>query len=72
MHDLSKMIAVFEEKFAKIKLREIERGTTMFGPHRDDLDIYCQWEGCSNIWITRPAKDNSTFSEIGRNRTDLF
>ncbi|WP_110928035.1 DNA replication/repair protein RecF [Bacillus massiliglaciei] len=34
---LTKMIEVFTEKFDKIKAREIERGVTLAGPHRDDL-----------------------------------
>lgn len=37
--DLSKMIECFAEKFNKVKMREIERGTTLFGPHRDDLQF---------------------------------
>ncbi|MDQ0233191.1 DNA replication and repair protein RecF [Metabacillus malikii] len=39
-HDLTKMIEVYEEKFANIKDKEIERGTTLAGPHRDDLLFY--------------------------------
>ncbi|MDQ0228164.1 DNA replication/repair protein RecF [Metabacillus niabensis] len=39
-HDLTKMIKVFEEKFSKIKEKEIERGATLAGPHRDDLLFY--------------------------------
>ncbi|MBP3040518.1 DNA replication/repair protein RecF [Bacillaceae bacterium Marseille-Q3522] len=35
--DLSKMITAFENKFLKVRQREIDRGTTLFGPHRDDL-----------------------------------
>ncbi|APH07187.1 DNA replication/repair protein RecF [Bacillus weihaiensis] len=35
--DLSKMIRAFEEKFAKIREKEIDRGATLAGPHRDDL-----------------------------------
>lgn len=38
--DLTKMVEVFENKFAKMRKREIERGTTLFGPHRDDLLFY--------------------------------
>ena len=34
------MIKVFEEKFNQIKTREIERGVTLIGPHRDDLIFY--------------------------------
>ncbi|WP_226668580.1 DNA replication/repair protein RecF [Metabacillus litoralis] len=36
-YDLSKMIEVFENKFATVKEKEIERGATLVGPHRDDL-----------------------------------
>jgi DNA replication and repair protein RecF len=39
-HDLTKMIEVYEQKFAKIRVKEIERGATLAGPHRDDLTFY--------------------------------
>lgn len=55
--DLSKMIAVYEEKFAKIKMREIDRGTTMFGPHRDDLQFFVN------------GRDVQTFGSQGQQRT---
>lgn len=35
--ELSKMINVYQEKYERIREREIERGVTLFGPHRDDL-----------------------------------
>lgn len=38
--DLSKIVKVYEKKFAKIKDREIDRGMTLVGPHRDDLVFY--------------------------------
>jgi DNA replication and repair protein RecF len=38
--ELTKMIEVYEQKFAKIKEKEIERGATLAGPHRDDLAFY--------------------------------
>ncbi|OEH91992.1 DNA replication/repair protein RecF [Bacillus solimangrovi] len=38
--DLSKMIEVYEEKFDKIKDKEIERGVTLAGPHRDDMAFF--------------------------------
>jgi DNA replication and repair protein RecF len=38
--EVSKMVMSFEEKFNKVKIKEIERGTTMFGPHRDDLQFF--------------------------------
>ncbi len=35
--DLSKMFNAYEEKFHSIREKEIERGVTLIGPHRDDL-----------------------------------
>src|SRR5690606_7539862 len=35
--DLSKMIKAYNDKFIKVRQKEIERGITLFGPHRDDL-----------------------------------
>ena len=55
--DLSKMIASFEEKFHKVKQKEIERGTTLFGPHRDDLLFYVN------------KRDVQTFGSQGQQRT---
>lgn len=54
---LSKMIEVFEEKFAKIKSREIDRGLTLFGPHRDDLAFFVN------------GRDVQTFGSQGQQRT---
>src|SRR5690606_21379451 len=34
---LSKIVEAYENKFVKIKDREIERGITLIGPHRDDI-----------------------------------
>jgi DNA replication and repair protein RecF len=55
--DLSKMITIYEEKFGKIKKREIERGVTMLGPHRDDLVFYVN------------DRDVQTFGSQGQQRT---
>ncbi len=55
--DLSKMKACFEEKFSKVRMREIERGTTLFGPHRDDLLFFVN------------ERDVSTFGSQGQQRT---
>jgi DNA replication and repair protein RecF len=55
--DLSKMITGFEEKFSKVRTREIERGTTLFGPHRDDLTF------------TVNGRDVQTFGSQGQQRT---
>ena len=55
--DLSKIIEVFEEKFNQIKTREIERGVTLIGPHRDDLIFYVN------------GRDVQTFGSQGQQRT---
>ncbi|KKK36876.1 recombinase RecF [Mesobacillus campisalis] len=55
--DLSKMVEVYHEKFAKIKNREIERGVTMFGAHRDDLAFLVN------------GRDVQTFGSQGQQRT---
>jgi DNA replication and repair protein RecF len=55
--DLSKMIVCFEEKFNKLKTREIERGTTLFGPQRDDL------------LFSVNGRDVQTFGSQGQQRT---
>lgn len=39
-YDLTKMIEAYEQKFAKIREKEIERGATLAGPHRDDMLFY--------------------------------
>lgn len=55
--DLSKMIEAYHEKFDKIKSREIDRGVTLIGPHRDDLLFYVN------------EKDVQTFGSQGQQRT---
>ncbi|MCH1626792.1 DNA replication/repair protein RecF [Ferdinandcohnia quinoae] len=55
--ELSKMVDVYEEKFAKIRDREIERGVTLAGPHRDDLAFFVN------------EKDVQTFGSQGQQRT---
>ncbi|MEH7117422.1 DNA replication/repair protein RecF [Neobacillus vireti] len=55
--DLSKMIESFQEKFAKVRVREMERGTTLFGPHRDDLLFFVN------------GRDVQTFGSQGQQRT---
>ncbi|MEQ6391029.1 DNA replication/repair protein RecF [Bacillaceae bacterium S4-13-58] len=35
--DMSTIVTVFEGKFKKIQKREVEQGSTLIGPHRDDL-----------------------------------
>lgn len=55
--DLSKMIEVYENKFYSIKKREMDRGITLFGPHRDDL-----------IFLVND-RDVQTFGSQGQQRT---
>ena len=55
--DLSKMIKGYEDKFAKVKIREVERGVTLFGPHRDDLVFFVN------------GRDVQTFGSQGQQRT---
>lgn len=38
--ELSKIEEVLKENFGKIKEKEIERGTSLIGPHRDDLAFF--------------------------------
>lgn len=54
---LSKMIEVYEEKYNKIKAKEIERGTTLFGPQRDDCVFFVN------------EKDVQLFGSQGQQRT---
>lgn len=55
--DWSKMVAGFEEKYGKVSAKEIERGTTLFGPHRDDL-----------LFLVN-GRDVQTFGSQGQQRT---
>ena len=55
--DWLKMVRCFEEKFQKVKLREIDRGTTLFGPHRDDIQFSVN------------NRDVQTFGSQGQQRT---
>ncbi|MFJ7831863.1 DNA replication/repair protein RecF [Peribacillus sp. NPDC097284] len=55
--NLTKIIEVYTEKFDKIKAREIERGVTLIGPHRDDLTFYVN------------DRDVQTYGSQGQQRT---
>ncbi|WP_409303566.1 DNA replication/repair protein RecF [Peribacillus sp. SCS-155] len=55
--ELTKMIEVFQEKFVSIRNREIERGVTLIGPHRDDLAFFVN------------GRDVQTFGSQGQQRT---
>ncbi len=54
---LSRIVEAYNDKFTKIKTKEIERGTTLIGPHRDDLSF------------TINEKDVQTFGSQGQQRT---
>ncbi|MFA8439642.1 DNA replication/repair protein RecF [Pueribacillus sp. YX66] len=54
---LSKIVEAYENKFAKIKDREIDRGMTLAGPHRDDVLFFVN------------GKDVQTFGSQGQQRT---
>jgi DNA replication and repair protein RecF len=55
--DWSKMVEVFEEKIFSLKEREIERGVTLIGPHRDEL-----------VFMVN-GKNVHTFGSQGQQRT---
>lgn len=55
--DLSKMITVYQTGFKRIGRREIERGTTLIGPHRDDLKFLVN------------ERDVQTYGSQGQQRT---
>lgn len=55
--DLSKMINKYQDKFINQKQKEIERGMTLFGPHRDDLLFEIN------------GRDVQTFGSQGQQRT---
>ncbi|MGM9928788.1 MAG: DNA replication/repair protein RecF [Bacillus sp. (in: firmicutes)] len=54
---VSKMIEEYTQKFEKVKQREIDRGVTLFGPHRDDLAFIVN------------GRDVQTFGSQGQQRT---
>ena len=55
--DWSKMIGVFEEKFQSVREREIDRGVTLIGPHRDEMFFFVN------------ERDVQTFGSQGQQRT---
>ncbi|MEH6949092.1 DNA replication/repair protein RecF [Bacillus sp. JJ634] len=55
--DLSKIIEVFQETCDRIRTKEIDRGVTLVGPHRDDLIFYVN------------NRDVQTFGSQGQQRT---
>ncbi|MBM7645537.1 DNA replication and repair protein RecF [Scopulibacillus daqui] len=55
--DLSKIKAEYENTFERIREREIERGVSLFGPHRDDLKFFVN------------ERDVQTYGSQGQQRT---
>ncbi|ACK98413.1 DNA replication/repair protein RecF [Bacillus thuringiensis] len=55
--DLSKIKEVYYESFQSVKQREIFRGTTLIGPHRDDLQFFVN------------SKNVQVFGSQGQQRT---
>ncbi|RKL66011.1 DNA replication/repair protein RecF [Salipaludibacillus neizhouensis] len=55
--DLSTMVVVLKEEFKRVEEREIQRGTTLIGPHRDDLAFIVN------------DRDIQTFGSQGQQRT---
>ncbi|MEI5908406.1 DNA replication/repair protein RecF [Bacillus spongiae] len=55
--DWSKMIEIFEQKFTQLREREIDRGVTLVGPHRDDLQFLVN------------DRDVQTYGSQGQQRT---
>ncbi|MCA1061129.1 DNA replication/repair protein RecF [Rossellomorea aquimaris] len=53
----SKMVDIYEQKFKDIREREIDRGVTLVGPHRDDLQFIVN------------GRDVQTFGSQGQQRT---
>ncbi|MGF3105479.1 DNA replication/repair protein RecF [Rossellomorea sp. DUT-2] len=53
----SKMVDIYEQKFNGIREREIDRGVTLIGPHRDDLQFIVN------------GRDVQTFGSQGQQRT---
>ncbi|MGV3488548.1 MAG: DNA replication/repair protein RecF [Tuberibacillus sp.] len=55
--DLSRIKEVLSAEFAQVKDKELERGLTLIGPHRDDLEFYVN------------DKNVQTFGSQGQQRT---
>ncbi|HLU20977.1 DNA replication/repair protein RecF [Lederbergia graminis] len=55
--DWSKMVDVFENKFSQIQQREIDRGVSLIGPHRDEVIFFVN------------GRDVQTFGSQGQQRT---
>jgi len=55
--DLSTMVNIYNEKYNEVKLKEVERGVTLFGPQRDDIVFYVN------------DRDVQTYGSQGQQRT---
>src|SRR5699024_11848386 len=55
--DREKIESIYANKFHEIQEKEIDRGTTLIGPHRDDLVFYVN------------QKDVQTYGSQGQQRT---
>ncbi|MBS4218190.1 DNA replication/repair protein RecF [Bacillus sp. FJAT-49711] len=55
--DWSKMVTVFEDKIDSLKQREIDRGVSLIGPHRDEIIFFVN------------GRDVQTFGSQGQQRT---
>lgn len=53
----SKIVTAYEKSYEQLKQREIERGLTLIGPHRDDLQFFIN------------DRDVQTFGSQGQQRT---
>ncbi|MDA1477037.1 DNA replication/repair protein RecF [Bacillus sp. CLL-7-23] len=55
--DLSKIINSYQESFSKLRDKEIDRGVSLSGPHRDDVSFYVN------------GRDVQTYGSQGQQRT---
>jgi DNA replication and repair protein RecF len=55
--DSSKMVTIFEEKLSAVREREIDRGVSLIGPHRDEILFYVN------------DRDVQTYGSQGQQRT---
>ncbi|WP_102026154.1 DNA replication/repair protein RecF [Salirhabdus sp. Marseille-P4669] len=55
--ELSKIVEVYQKQFQDVETKEVERGTSLIGPHRDDLLFYVN------------EKDVQAFGSQGQQRT---
>ncbi|MCM3398064.1 MULTISPECIES: DNA replication/repair protein RecF [Oceanobacillus] len=55
--NMEKIGTIYRDKFKEVQEKEVERGTTLIGPHRDDLIFYVN------------GKDVQTYGSQGQQRT---